>query len=104
MIFGNNGNSIFKTGNTMFSSDSKESKSLTQTGNAFFRNDGKSGSTIGSNTFFGGKTITQCGNSFFRSDGVTYTLCGKVLTSNRGKTWTGVETAADAKKVIMMDM
>lgn len=87
MIFGNNGDSYSKAGNTTFKSG-KNPGSVFHSGDMAFGSDGSFRSDAGDMSFGSGGTISKAGNTYFKN-GKTYTRSGNMLFGPDGKSWSG---------------
>ena len=100
MIFGPDGKSIQKSGDSYFTDEGYVHKS----GSMYFGPNGQSATESGGMIFTNQGTITQSGDDMFFTPNGTYHRSGSMLFGPNGQSWTGVESAEDAKVVIMNDL
>ena len=100
MIFGPDGKSIQKSGDSYFTDDGYVHKS----GSMYFGPNGQSATESGGMIFTNHGTITQSGDDMFFTPNGMYHRSGSMLFGPNGQSWTGVESAEDVKVVIMNDL
>lgn len=96
MIFGPNGETISKTGDTYYTKDGYVQKS----GSTYFGPNGQTASETGNSLFSSQGIIGITGNSLYTPNGV-YSLNGSTLYGPNGQVWSGVESMEDAKVVVL---
>lgn len=96
MIFGPNGETISKTGNSYYTKDGYVHKS----GSTYFGPNGQTASETGNSLFSSQGIIGITGNSLYTPNGV-YSLTGSTLYGPDGQVWSGVESMEDAKVVVL---
>ena len=100
MIFGPNGETISKNGDSYYTKDGYVHKS----GSMYFGPNGQSATESGGMIFTNHGTITQSGDDMFFTPNGMYHRSGSMLFGPNGQSWTGLESAEDAKVIIMNDL
>ena len=100
MIFGPDGKSIHKSGDSYFTDEGYVHKS----GSMYFGPNGQSATESGGMIFTNQGTITQSGDDMFFTPNGMYHRSGSMLFGPNGQSWTGVESVEDVKVVIMNDL
>lgn len=97
-FFSNRGETLLKSGNQLFTPDGV----MINSGNMSFRSDGSTIHKSG-NILFGPKgNMCKSGNMWFGNK--NYTRSGSMLFCSDERSWTGVNSDADAELIIKLDM
>lgn len=99
MIFGPNGETISKTGDSYYTNSGYVHKS----GSMYFGPNGQSVSESGDMLFTNQGSVNISGDMMYTPTGM-YHRSGSMLYGPNGEIWTGIESMEDAKVVVMNDL
>lgn len=99
MIFGSNGETISKTGDSYYTKDGYVHKS----GSMYFGPNGQSVSESGDMLFTNQGSVNISGDMMYTPTGM-YHRSGSMLYGPNGEIWTGIESMEDAKVVVLNDL
>ena len=99
MIFGPDGETISKTGNSYYTKDGYVHKF----GSMYFGPNGQSVSESGDMLYTNQGSINISGDMMYTPSGM-YHRSGSMLYGPNGEIWTGIESIEDAKVVVMNDL
>lgn len=106
-IFGSKGDSISTMGNFDIAQSGGKSVTQTHMGNFSQRSDGVMNMKVGNLLHQTGngrnRTVNRVGDVWYASDGLSYAYIPGILTCSDGRSWTGVNSSADAERIIQLD-